>query len=408
MDDIKKKNNLIILILGSMTALSPFSIDMYLSAFPIMAKALNTTTAQVSITLSSYFVGLATGQLVYGPLMDRFGRKNPLYVGLIIYILASIGCVFATNVESLIILRFIQAAGGCAASVCAFAMVRDLFDPRESAKVLSLLVLILGASPLLAPTIGSYLAVYFGWTSVFVSLVLGSSLLLFVVMKFLPESHKGDTTHILRPIPIAKNYWSILRDPGFHIYATAGATGFSGLFVYLAASPTIFMEIFGVSEQVYGWIFAFVAAGLIGMSQLNVVLLKKYSNEKILKGALTMLMLIGWTFFICAYNGWYNVYSVVGTMFCFLACVGLSNPNSTSLAMAPFGHKAGSAASMIGFLQMSIGAIASVLVGVLKAQQLFPLAAIFAGTSTVAVLILFFGTKKFLYNQVSERSEIHL
>lgn len=394
MQNNKNKQFYLILILGSLTALSPFSIDMYLSAFPLMAQYFHTNVAEVSITLSSYFVGLASGQLFYGPLMDRFGRKKPLFVGLFIYICASIACVFTTSIDTLILLRFIQAAGGCSASVGAFAMVRDLFPPRESAKVLSLLILILGVSPLLAPTIGGYLAIYLGWTSVFVTLAIGATILLLVVMKFLPESHKGDATHVLKPLPIAKNYWSILKEPAFYTYAVAGALGFSGLFVYLAASPIIFMEIFGVSEQVYGWIFAFVAMGLVGMSQLNVVLIRKYSNEQILLGSLCMLTLVSLVFFICAYNGWYNVYSVVGTMFVFLSCVGLSNPNSSALAMEPFGAKAGSAAAMLGFLQMGIGALASVLVGVMKAQQLFPLAAIFVGTSSMALVILLLGTRR--------------
>lgn len=382
-----------IFLLGCMTALSPFSIDMYLSAFPMMAEYFDTTVAQVSVTLSSYFVGLASGQLLYGPLMDRFGRKKPLLLGLFIYILASIACIFSSTVDQLIGLRFIQAVGGCSASVAAFAMVRDLFSPKESAKVLSTLVLILGVSPLLAPTIGSYLATYFGWTSVFVALAIGSFILFTVIKLYLPETHKGDVAHVLRPLPILKNYLSILKEPVFYTYALAGAMAFSGLFVYLAASPTIFMEIFKVSEQTYGWIFAFVAAGLIATSQLNVVLIKKFSNEQILIGAISMIVFTSFVFFICAYNGWYNLYSVIGTMFVFLSCMGLSNPNSNALAMAPFGSKAGSAASMIGFLQMGIGAVASVCVGILKAQALLPLSAIFVATSTLSLLILLIGYK---------------
>lgn len=388
------KRSTLILILGSLTALSPFSIDMYLSAFPIMAKAFDTTVAQVSLTLSSYFVGLASGQLFYGPLMDRFGRKRPLYAGLSIYIVTSFICGLAPNVESLIIIRFIQALGACSAGVGAFAMVRDLFDPKESAKVLSTLILILGVSPLLAPTIGGYLAIYFGWKSVFFALSGIAITLLFFVVRLLPESHAPDKSHVLHPIPIIKNYLSILREPQFYTYALAGAVGFSGLFVYLAASPTIFMEIFKVSEQAYGWIFALIAMGIVGSSQFNVPLLRTFSSEQIMTGALTMLLVTSVVFFICAYNGWYNVYSVVGTMFIYLSCIGLSNPNASALAMAPFGKKAGSAAALVGFLQMSCGALASVCVGILKAQQLFPIAAIFVATSTIALIILLLGSKK--------------
>lgn len=382
------QNNLLrILILGSMTALSPFSIDMYLSAFPLMAKFFNTTVAEVSITLSSYFIGLASGQLIYGPLMDRFGRKKPLAFGLTIYILASLACTFVTSIDQLIILRFVQAMGGCACSVAAFAMVRDLFEPRESAKILSLLILILGVSPLLAPTIGGYLAVYLGWRSIFFSLVGGASILFFVVMKFLPETHGGDESHVLKPVAIFKNYLSIIKEPNFHLIAIAGAMAFSGLFVYLAASPTIFMTIFGVSEQVYGWIFALIAMGLVGMSQLNVVLVRKFTNIQILGGALGLFTMMSFVFVICAYNDWLNLYSVVGILFIFLSCLGLSNPNSMAIAMAPFGNKAGSAASMIGFAQMGIGALASLCVGILNVHTLFPIAAIFAVTSSIAFTI---------------------
>lgn len=389
----KKNHSTLILILGSLTALSPFSIDMYLSAFPQMAHAFNTNVAEISLTLSSYFIGLASGQLFYGPVMDRFGRKKPLYVGLVIYILASIACAFSNSVHSLMIFRFIQAAGGCAASVSAFAMVRDLFNPKESAKVLSMLVLILGVSPLLAPTIGGYLAVHLGWSSVFITLALIAVAIFTVVALKLPETHAADTSHELHPVAIIKNYLSILREPQFYTYAIAGAVGFSGLFVYLAASPTIFMEIFGVTEQQYGWIFAIIAAGIIGMSQVNVALIKRFSNEKVLFSALLALLIASLIFLLCSFMGWYNLYSVIGTMFVFLCCIGLSNPNSAALAMAPFGSKAGSAAALMGFLQMTAGAVASLCVSILKAQQLFPVACIFVGTSGIAVLIFILGSK---------------
>lgn len=391
----------LILILGSLTALSPFSIDMYLSAFPLMATYFGTNVSEISLTLSSYFIGLASGQLFYGPLMDRFGRKKPLSVGLIIYVLASIGCAFSKKLEFLVAFRFIQAVGGCAASVSSLAMVRDLFDPKESTKVISLLILILGVSPLLAPTIGGYLGIYLGWSSLFLVLAGMGIVLIFVVVRILPESRGPDLTHVLHPKAIAINYLSILKEPQFYTYALSGALGFSGLFVYLAASPTIFMEIFKVSEQVYGWIFAFIAAGLIGMSQLNVILVKKFSNEQILRSALTLLFSICLVFLVCTYVGWYNLYSVVATMFIFLSCIGLSNPNSSALAMAPFGSKAGSAAALLGFLQMSIGALASVCVGVLKAQALLPVAGIFVGTTFLALSVLFLGSRK-----ITEKAEV--
>lgn len=391
----------LVLILGSLTALSPFSIDMYLSAFPMMAQEFHTSVAEVSMTLSSYFIGLASGQLFYGPLMDRFGRKKPLYGGLAIYIMASVGCALSKSVDTLIILRFVQAIGGCAAGVGAFAMVRDLFEPKESAKVFSSLILILGTSPLLAPTIGGYVAIYLGWQSVFYILAIASAILLIVVFTFLPESHDGDKNYALHPGTIAKTYLEILKEPQFYAYAVSGAMAFAGLFVYLAASPAIFMELFGISEQAYGWIFAFIAMGLVGMSQLNVVLIRKFTNEQILLASLSSLTLLSCIFLVSAATGFYNITSVVVMMFIFLSCLGLSNPNSAALAMAPFGSKAGSAASMMGFLQMGIGSLASVCVGIFKAQQLLPLAIIFVATSSLALMIMIVGSR-----QITKKIEV--
>lgn len=380
-----------VLILGTLTAVSPFSIDMYLPAFPQIADALNTNLSQVALTLTGYFVGLAAGQLFYGPVMDRFGRKRPLYFGLIVYILASLACGFAQSIESLIAFRFVQALGGCGAGVAAFAMVRDLFSPRESAKVLSTLVLILGASPLFAPTIGSLLSANLGWPWLFHTLAGGVLILLGVVIFFLAESRGPDPDHKLHPIAIGRTYLSIFRNPAFYVYSMAGSIGFSGLFIYLAASPTIFMKIFGVTQNVYATIFAGIAGGFVFTSQMNVLLLKRLRNETILIASIAFLTLVSAVFALTAYFDWYSVWSVVGLLFLILSAVGLANPNATALAMAPFGARAGSAAALVGFVQMTIGAMASFIVGLLKVESLASIAIIFFGTSLLSLLIIFFG-----------------
>ncbi len=392
----------LILVLGSLTALGPFSIDMYLPAFPKMAEGLGTTVPQVAMSLSSYFVGLAAGQLFYGPFLDRFGRKPPLYFGLLIYILASIGCAFSQSVETLVFFRFVQALGGCAAGVTAMAMVRDYFSPQESAKVLSLLILILGLSPLLAPTVGGFLATHFGWQILFWVLAGLGAFVLSLSIFFLPSAYVPNKEQSLHPLMIAKNYWNILRNPRFYAYALAGAIGFSGMFAYLAASPTIFMEIFKVSEQTYGIIFAVLASGLIGASQVNVQLLKRFTNANILRGGLTGMVTMGVIFFLGTY---FQVFGLTGTLvalFLYLSCVGFSNPNAASMALAPFAQNAGSAAAMIGFLQMALGAIASVSIGVLKAQQLLPIAGVFMATSTMALCVLVFGNRKIRKDELAE------
>ncbi len=397
MSSKKPSQTSLILILGSLTALSPFSIDMYLPAFPKIAQDFHSSVSEVSLSLSSYFIGLAVGQLFYGPLLDRFGRKKPLYVGIGIYLFATLGCLTTHSVETLVFFRFLQALGGCVANVSSIAMVRDFFSPKDSAKVFSLLILILGVSPLLAPTAGGYLAAALGWQSIFVALALIASIILGVVIYALPESHTPDHSQSLRPGPILKNYLAILKEPQFYTYTLAGSIAFSGLFAYLAASPGIFMEIFKVSEKVYGWIFAFLSIGFIGASQLNIYFLRKFSNEKILKAAMIGMSVVGVAFAIGAFNDWYGIGGVIAVFFAFLACVGLSNPNSSALAMAPFAKNAGSASALMGSLQMGIGAIAAAFVSLLNAQHVFPVAAIFAGSALLALAILLTGSKKIVH-----------
>ncbi len=192
---------LIILILGALSTISPFAIDMYLPAFPGIAAALHTSTAKISLSISSYFVGIAAGQLFYGPLLDRFGRKLPLYAGLALFIVASLLCTISSSVGWLISMRFLQALGGCAAQVAAMAMVRDFFPVQETAKIISLLILILGVSPLLAPSVGGYVALHLGWPWVFILLGLFALMMIIVCAVWLPEGHLPDPTVSLRVNP---------------------------------------------------------------------------------------------------------------------------------------------------------------------------------------------------------------
>lgn len=211
-----------ILILGALTALGPFSIDMYLPGFPAIAKDLNTTTAEVSLSLSSFFIGISAGQLLYGPLLDRFGRKNPLYIGLTVYMITSILCALATDMQALILFRFLQAVGSCAAGVASITMVRDLFPVKDNAKVFSLLMLVLGTSPMIAPTFGGYLTASFGWQSVFITLASISILLLIAVAVGLPSVYKPDTTMSLKPRPILRNFRAVLRTPIYNLCCHRG------------------------------------------------------------------------------------------------------------------------------------------------------------------------------------------
>jgi len=389
----KTRHFFLILLLGSLTALGPFSIDMYLPGFPAIAKDLHTTVAKVSLSLSGFFIGISVGQLLYGPLLDRFGRKKPLYIGLLVYILASIGCAYASNINSLIILRCVQAIGSCAAAVASIAMVRDLFPVSENAKVFALLMLVVGVSPMVAPTVGGYVTTAFGWHSVFIVLMLLGLVNLFASIFGLPDSYKPDTTISLKPKPILKNFLAVLLEPQFYTYAFTGAVAFSGLFAYVAGSPLLFMDIFAVKEETYGWIFAFLSIGLIGASQVNTILLRKYSSEQLIFAALICQAITGVIFVLGSMNGWFGLPSTIFLLFIFLSCLGIASPNTSALSLAPFSKNAGSASALMGAVQMGLGTLASIAVSMFDTRSSLPMVAIMASSSLIALAILYFGRK---------------
>jgi len=384
----------LVLILGFLTALGPFSIDMYLPGFSGIAADLNTTVAKVAMTLSSYFIGISAGQLLYGPLLDRFGRKKPLFIGLLVYILASLGCALVTDIDTFIGLRFIQAVGSCAATVASIAMVRDLFPVKEIPKVLSMLMLVVGLSPMLAPTIGGYVTAAYGWHVVFL-ILMGIGIVVLLAAQFgLPHTHEPDTSISLKPKPIILNFWSVVREPQFYTYAFTGAIAFSGLFTYVAASPILFMDIFKVDATTYGWIFAFMSLSFISASQLNSLLLRKYSSEQMIFGALITQSVISITFLITAMNGVLGLYETIGMLFIFLACLGISNPNTAALTLAPFSKNAGSASALMGAIQLGLGAFASFAVGVFVKDSMVPMVVIMTSSTIAALVVLSIGKQK--------------
>lgn len=394
MNERRLNHTLIILILGSLATVSPFSIDMYLPAFSQIAADFATTTARVSFSVTSYFIGLAIGQMIYGPLLDRFGRKRPLYVGLIIFILTSIGCMQAQTTEALVALRFLQALGGCVAWVSALAMVRDFFPVEQSARVFSLLILVIGLSPLLAPTLGGFIATALGWRWVFLVLAIIVTLILLVTIFALPEGHKPDDTVSLKAKPMLLTFFSIIKNPQFYTYCLSGAFAFSSLFIYVAGSPVIFMEIFHVSPTVYGGIFAFLSVGFIGGSQLNIFLTRKFSSEKIFQVALYTLVITTLLFLIGAWYNWYGLEATIGLFFVELTCLGLTNPNATALALAPFSKNVGSASALLGFLQIGVAGFASAGIGFFNTTDSVPVAAVMTFTALIALCILLVGRKR--------------
>jgi MFS transporter, DHA1 family, multidrug resistance protein len=384
---------LVILILGSLSTISPFAIDMYLPAFPGIAAALHTSTARISLSVSSYFAGLAAGQLIYGPLLDRFGRKLPLYAGLALFIAASLLCLQSQRIEWLIGMRFVQALGGCAAQVASMAMVRDFFPVHETARIISLLILILGVSPLLAPTVGGFLSESLGWRSVFVALALFALFNVALLFWYLPEGHQPDKSVSLKMVPIARNFAFVLKEPQFITYALSGAFAFSGLLVYVAGSPIIFMEVFHLDAHAFGMIFAGLAVGFIGSNQVNVLLLRKFSSEQIFLATLLVECPVALLLLMGTLGGWFGLAPTLVLLFIILSSLGLAYPNAAALALSPFDRNIGSASAMLGFLQIGVSGLASAVVGIFDSHQMLPVVLILAGTSWIGLAILFIGKR---------------
>lgn len=405
---LSKRNNELfsIVILGLLAAIGPFSIDMYLPGFPSIAREMGTTVARVALSLSSFFIGISAGQFLYGPLLDRFGRKKPLYVGISLYLVASICCALTHSVESLIVFRLFQSLGSCAGLVASRAMVRDLFHVSQNARIFSLLMLVGGVSPIIAPTLGGYITGFLGWRYIFVVLAFIALVILVAVHFGLPESRKPDPDFSLKPGPIVKGFLNVLKEPQFYTYAFTGATAASGLYAYIAGSPYVFMELFKVSERQYGWIFATVAAGLIGASQLNTILLRAYKSEQIIRVALFCQSLTGITLFCISLFGTPELYRTISLIFIFLCCQGCTFPNSSALSLAPFSKNAGTASALLGAVQMSIGALVSALVSVLTRHSPVPMTGLMALCATGSFIILHIGRRSIYRRAARSRANV--
>jgi DHA1 family bicyclomycin/chloramphenicol resistance-like MFS transporter len=388
MISVKKQSKFyLILILGLLSAIGPLSIDMYLPAFPSIAKGLNTTVASVMLSLSSFFIGISFGQLLYGPLLERYGRKTPLYFGLSLYAISSLACATAMSVETLIIFRFFQALGGCVGMVASRAMVRDLFDVKENAKVFSTLMLVIAVSPIIAPSLGGFITTYIGWRYIFIMLIIVIASIIAGIYFLLPDSKGPDSTFSLRPTAILSSFASIIKHPQFALYTFSGSIASAGLYAFISGSPYVFLEVFKVTEQHYGWVFAFVASGLIGSSQLNSLFLKRFKSEQIIRAALYFQSFVAFVLAAISILGFNELYSTILLIFLYLCCQGFIFPNASALSMASFGHNAGNASALMGFIQMSLGALMSAMVSVFHNESTLPMTGVMAFCSILASLI---------------------
>lgn len=381
----------LVLLLGAIMAFGPLSIDMYLPAMPALAAGLNASEAQAQITLSAYLCGLAVGQLLYGPIADRFGRRRPLIFGLALFTLASVGCALAANIEQLIALRMLQALGGAAGMVMVRAVVRDLFDATGAARIYSTLMLIMGVAPILAPALGGQMLIWLDWRWIFGFLaVFGSGCLLAVTLR-LPETLDADTMAANRARPARASigdYAEVLVTRQFLAYALTGGCSLAALFAYISGSPFVLIELLGVSPALFGILFGANAAVFILGSQVNARLLRHSGPRDILPwtvGAfcVSTLLLAG-----VVMSPLFGLISFMAAMALVLFAVGCTLANTTALALQPFRRQAGSASAMLGTFQLGIGALAGLAVGVSYNESPVPLALIVIACGLGAALAL--------------------
>ncbi|MCP5158756.1 MAG: multidrug effflux MFS transporter [Gammaproteobacteria bacterium] len=360
------------------------SIDMYLPSLPAIASEFGVETAAIQFTLSSFFIGLALGQAVHGPLADRYGRKPPLYVGLMLYIIASVGCALASSVVTLTALRFIQAVGGCAGIVIARAVVRDRCDAHTAARVFSLLMLIMGLAPILAPFIGGWILWFAGWRAIFAVLALFGLACLFAVWRFLPETRPADTMASASIGAALRIYGELLFDRRFIGYVLSGGFAHAGMFAYITGSPHVFIEVYGVSAQNFGWLFGLNALGLIASSQVNRRLLLHHSTDAILRRANRSTVLLGLGMLVIAISGWGGLPALLIPLFGYSVSLGFTAPNAMANALSHQGMRAGSASALIGTLQFGVATLSSMLVGLIGSSSALPMAAVIAGCGLLA------------------------
>ena len=375
-----------ILILGALSAFGPLAIDFYLPGFPAMAQAFATDEKHIQLTLAVYFLGLSIGQLVYGPIADRFGRRVPLLVGVVLFTAASLACAFAPTLEWLIGARFVQALGGCAGMVLSRAIVSDKCDAVGSAKVFSQLMLVMGLAPILAPMLGGLLVNLYGWQAIFITLTGFSAMAALAVALGLPESLPANVPR--QPLSGAlRQYGRLLKDREFLGHALTGGIAMAGMFAYIAGSPFVFIKLYDVPAEHYGWLFGSNAAGFILVAQVNARLLAKRGPAFLLSRMVWVYLAAGLTLLAVSALHTQQLWPLLIPLFVCIASLGCIIPNASACAMSGQGARAGSASAMLGCLQFSVAAAAAWLVGALHDGSAMPMAMVISLCGVVSVAI---------------------
>ena len=386
--DINNRNErlLFILTLGVLTMLGPMAIDLYLPALPAIAEDMGEPLSRIQLTLSAYTIGFALGQLLYGPLSDRLGRQKVLLPGLVGYIVTNILAAMCADANQLIVVRVLQAMAGAAVMVTIPAMVRDLFPRQESAKALSSILLVMTLAPLMAPILGGQILRFWGWESLFIFLAVLAFLAMGLALWRVPETLPEDRRLVVPPVQLATTYLSILKNRSAMGCILCHGFFFGGMFAFIAGSPFVYIELFGISPEHYGFVFGLNMLGMGIMNMVNLCLVGRLPLFNILRVGSLSACVAAFALLLNAHTGNAGLAGIVIPVVVYVSCIGLTGPNSNALALAHFPRSAGTANAMAGALRFSIGAGTTALVGFLHDGTAVPMAMVMAGCGVMSVL----------------------
>ncbi|ATN36934.1 hypothetical protein ACO34A_24485 (plasmid) [Rhizobium sp. ACO-34A] len=377
----------IVAILGMLSAFAPMATDMYLPGFHLMAEHFGVAEGGIEVTLPVFFLGLAAGQAVYGPLIDRFGRRGPLLAAVGLYVIATIFCLFTADINTFIALRFLQAVGGCAGMIIGRAIVSDLFDAYESARALSLMMVVMTIAPILAPILGGFIITHAGWKAVFVVMLAFGLVCAALVWFFIPETLPVDRRKKEGIGGVLLTWFRLLSTRSFVVPCVVGGLAQACMFAFITGSPYVFITLHGASAQGYGLLFALIAVALIVFAQANRVALRRRGPAFLLGVALVLNMVAGILCVAAVTTG--NLVALLAPLWFAIGALGFIGANAAAVAMRASGGSPGSGSSLIGILQFGFAFIVSSLVAAFQNGTAYPMTAAIATCGTLATLLWF-------------------
>jgi MFS transporter, DHA1 family, multidrug resistance protein len=381
------RQTLLIPVLAALTGFAPMATDMYLPGLPAIAAEYGGAGARVELTLSAFFTGFAVGQLLLGPLSDRFGRKRPLVLGLTLFTAGSIACANASSIGALVLFRFLEGLGGCAGPVIARAMVRDLWERERAARVLSLMVLIMSLAPLVAPLLGGQVLVFAGWRVIFWCLALFGLSCILAALAVLSETLPFQRRQRGRLTSLVSAYWAPLTSRRYLAYAVSGSIIYCGFFAYLAGSPAVLITYFGVRPDHYGLFFGANVVGIMTMSAINGRLVGRIGVDRALTIGIGVAATAGPVLALVALSGAPPLAFFLPPLFCFVASIGMVGANTMAGCLGLFPDRAGVASALAGTLQFTIGALGATLVSLLGDGTPLPMAGVIAGSGLLSLAV---------------------